>query len=615
MDYRRIAVLPLVLIIALLTTAAAAGGTQISVSSSVASGSTVSGTVAWSANVTTSGNVRRVTFSVDGVAVATATGAPYATSLDTTKLANGQHTFALVATSASGKNGTWSGTVTVSNSAPAPTKPSLSGSIAAPAGTAQVGQSLTASSGSWSGTAPLSYGYAWQRCDSTGAACAALGVTSSAYTLASADAGSTLRVVVTASNSAGATSGTSAATAVVAAAPAPAPTTYVVTSSVASGATLSGSLAWTATTTGKTTAKVEFFIDGVLKTSEALAPYVFNGDGGVLVTTTLTNGSHTLMVKATATDATTATVSSTVTVSNSTPAPAPAPSPTAFGSFVGIDAYRTTDFAPLAGLGVKNARMDNPSAATIVSARTYGIEVLPIVDYEPWADLNGGAGDKTPPFPQYYGTWAKRMVDQWRTMASPPKVFEVWNEPWLTSFWAPSPNASAYLGLVKAFATEAWSVWPTATILVSADSFGTASYPWRKTLLAADTTGFLNDPRILPTTHNYVEGRTPTQVTSNPCAWDMDRYKCAYSDFKAHGHPNPQVWITEFGWESGVVGEANQAAYTKQAYASFKSSGMVAKAYSFFLKSNDTWSYNWLRTDNTQKPVAPAVQQLIASGS
>ncbi|MDX6517026.1 MAG: hypothetical protein QOH73_2692, partial [Gaiellaceae bacterium] len=51
MDYRRIAVIPLVLIIALLTTAAAAGGTQISVSSSVGSGSTLSGTVAWTATI------------------------------------------------------------------------------------------------------------------------------------------------------------------------------------------------------------------------------------------------------------------------------------------------------------------------------------------------------------------------------------------------------------------------------------------------------------------------------------------------------------------------------------------------------------------------------------
>jgi hypothetical protein len=290
-------------------------------------------------------------------------------------------------------------------------------------------------------------------------------------------------------------------------------------------------------------------------------------------------------------------------------------SPSGFSSFVGIDAYRTTDFAPLAALGVKRARMDNPSAATITAARGFGIEVLPIVDYEPWADLNGGKGDKTPPDPQFYGTWAKRMVDQWRGMADPPAAFEVWNEPWLSSFWQPGPDAAAYLSLVKAFANEAWAVWPKAKILVASDTYGSNTYPWRKNLIAADGGGFLTDTRVFPTTHNYVEGRTPTQVTGDPCAWDLDRYKCAYKDYKAHGHPDPQVWVTEFGWESGVVGEANQADFTKQAYTSFKNSGMVASAYSFFLKSNDTWSYNWLRADNTQKPVAPTIQQLIAQGS
>jgi hypothetical protein len=42
---------------------------------------------------------------------------------------------------------------------------------------------------------------------------------------------------------------------------------------------------------------------------------------------------------------------------------------------------------------------------------------------------------------------------------------------------------------------------------------------------------------------------------------------------------------------------------------------MVAAAFTFFLKSNDTWSYNWLRTDNTQKPVCATIKQLIANGS
>jgi hypothetical protein len=102
---------------------------------------------------------------------------------------------------------------------PAPVKPS---STAAPSisGAAQSGQTLTADAGSWSGTAPISYAYAWQRCDANGANCSDIaGATAPTRTAVDADLGNTLRVVVTASNRAGSATATSLATAVVATTP------------------------------------------------------------------------------------------------------------------------------------------------------------------------------------------------------------------------------------------------------------------------------------------------------------------------------------------------------------------------------------------------------------
>jgi hypothetical protein len=103
-------------------------------------------------------------------------------------------------------------------------------------------------------------------------------------------------------------------------------------------------------------------------------------------------------------------------------------------------------------------------------------------------------------------------------------------------------------------------------------------------------------------------------VTSKPCWWDLDRFKCAYADFKAHGHPNPQVWVTEYGWESDVVGEQHQADYVTQALSIFRNSGQVAAACAFFFMTSNTLSYNWLRPDNSAKPVVAAVRALV-SGS
>jgi hypothetical protein len=107
------------------------------------------------------------------------------------------------------------GPVVATSAATALVSPAPVGAPAATAppaisGAAQVGKTLTATTGTWTGIATIAYAYAWQRCDATGGACNAIaGATAATYKLADADAGSTLRVVVTASNPAGAASATS----------------------------------------------------------------------------------------------------------------------------------------------------------------------------------------------------------------------------------------------------------------------------------------------------------------------------------------------------------------------------------------------------------------------
>jgi hypothetical protein len=82
-------------------------------------------------------------------------------------------------------------------------------------GTPQVGQTLTAGTGTWSAS-PTSFGFQWQRCNASGAACVDIAAaTAGTYLVSSSDVGSTLRVVVTATNVSGSASAPSAATAVV----------------------------------------------------------------------------------------------------------------------------------------------------------------------------------------------------------------------------------------------------------------------------------------------------------------------------------------------------------------------------------------------------------------
>jgi hypothetical protein len=82
-------------------------------------------------------------------------------------------------------------------------------------GTAQLGQTLTATPGTW--TAPdATFGYQWQRCDAAGANCVDVaGASAQTYAVTAADVGTTLHVVVTATNRFGSAPGTSLQTAVV----------------------------------------------------------------------------------------------------------------------------------------------------------------------------------------------------------------------------------------------------------------------------------------------------------------------------------------------------------------------------------------------------------------
>jgi hypothetical protein len=89
-------------------------------------------------------------------------------------------------------------------------------------GTAAVGQTLTASVGTWTSSSAVTYAYQWERCNTAGTSCANIAsATGTTYAVAAADAGSTLRVVVSGKNKDGTTNAISAATAAVpAAAPA-----------------------------------------------------------------------------------------------------------------------------------------------------------------------------------------------------------------------------------------------------------------------------------------------------------------------------------------------------------------------------------------------------------
>ena len=98
---------------------------------------------------------------------------------------------------------------------PQPQAPLAPVATAAPSisGLAMVEETLTAARGRWSGSPTLAL--QWMRCDAQGQNCADLGLSGDTYTLIAFDVGKTLRIRITALNSAGVREAVSDATAVV----------------------------------------------------------------------------------------------------------------------------------------------------------------------------------------------------------------------------------------------------------------------------------------------------------------------------------------------------------------------------------------------------------------
>ena len=94
------------------------------------------------------------------------------------------------------------------------------------------------------------------------------------------------------------------------------------------GQSLAGQVKWEATASG-TVSRVEFFLDNASAPvwTEREAPYVFNGDAGLLDTTKLADGAHVLGLKAVASDGTTGEAKVTVNVANAVPTTTPPAAP------------------------------------------------------------------------------------------------------------------------------------------------------------------------------------------------------------------------------------------------------------------------------------------------
>lgn len=280
---------------------------------------------------------------------------------------------------------------------------------------------------------------------------------------------------------------------------------------------------------------------------------------------------------------------------------------------VGVCSYNTPDFARAAAAGMRFVRTDNPNSTKVALIRAAGVDVVPIARYA-LGDLPSNASQGQ------IDTWASTKLALWSALNPQPLAVECMNEPWNAAYSDMTTNYALYVAVVKSFTTQAWAIWPTMRILVCGDTGPVAG--WLDAVLAADTTNVFADARIRPSVHLYCEDRAP-QSNSGGDQYRFRRYEGAYAKFAAKGHPNPQCWCTEFGWESNTSGsvaagltvtEAQQADYIVQGIELARNSGVVEACAVFGMMNATTPAYNLIRPDNSDKPALVAITAALRRG-
>lgn len=200
---------------------------------------------------------------------------------------------------------------------------------------------------------------------------------------------------------------------------------------------------------------------------------------------------------------------------------------------------------------------------TFAAAKANGITILPVVGYAPsWASPTDSAD---------YAAFVQAAVERYGPGTSYNlQWFELWNEPYDSYAWSGhTPEPEAYARDVLAAAQAAKGASPTVKVLISADYRGE---PQAGGLTSSETSWIPSMFAAVPNLGQWIDGvsvhpyggdpalplASPTGWTDTNGKWSFRRIDMIRTQFLEHG-VNVPFWITEDGWSTVTVTEAEQA--------------------------------------------------------
>lgn len=219
------------------------------------------------------------------------------------------------------------------------------------------------------------------------------------------------------------------------------------------------------------------------------------------------------------------------------------------------------------------------------------IHPLPILCYS--SAWSGGVAPRTPDEKERFAAWVFQVVNRYKDRV---KVWQIWNEPNIPTFWKPRPSPEDYADLLLLASREARRADPECTLVLGPTSV--VDIPYLEQVVARAG----GDCFDVVSFHPY-------SLAGGPDDQNLDILIERMADFIDRHCPGKPLWFTEIGQRTEGLSQETQSDRLLKTFAMALGHG-VEKVFWYCLTD---WSEKWgivLDDERTPKEAAESYRRL-----
>jgi hypothetical protein len=273
---------------------------------------------------------------------------------------------------------------------------------------------------------------------------------------------------------------------------------------------------------------------------------------------------------------------------------------------IGVNSVRF--MIPWAGVEPSNGVYNFKQIDAIVSAaNARGISVIGLLDSTPgWAAQKGTPAISGPPASDAtFAAFASKLATRYKGEIA---GYEIWDEPNSKTFWSTGPNPAAYTALLKAAYTAIKAADPKAVVIAGAlSSIGTSKtsmdpVTFLKDMYAAGAKGYFNELSFHP--YSTVEFSKGASTAGQP----LNELAAMRAVMVANGDSSKEIWATEYGLPTSLVGNTTQATDIKDFLTTWRTISYVGPEYIYSAQDDSSGTYGIWTASWVAKPAVAVIE-------